>query len=259
MITISDVRLYWDQRPCNIRHSDHAVGTREYFDQVEQRKFFAEPHIRDFSDFAAWNGKSVLEIGCGIGTAAVNFARSGARYTGIELSEVSLELARKRFEVYGLSGKFYHGNAEELQSFLPIDRYDLVYSWGVLHHTPDPDRVIQHIKSYLAKDGMLKIMVYARNSWKNFMITAGLDQPEAQSGCPLARVYDATEIESLLGRDFEINQIKQDHIFPYEIESYKRKQYQLQPWFQSMPADMFRVLEHNLGWHLMITATRTCT
>ena len=259
MTTISDVRQYWDQRPCNIQHSDYAVGTQQYFDQVEQRKFFAEPHIREFSDFGSWNGKRVLEIGCGIGTAAVNFARSGAHYTGIELSEVSLELAQKRFEVYGLKGDFYHGNAEELQSFLPQDQFDLVYSWGVLHHTPDPARVIHEIKSYVVPNGVLKIMVYARNSWKNFMIQAGLDQPEAQSGCPLARVYDAVEMQTLLAPDFEIEQIKQDHIFPYEIESYKRKQYQLQSWFQSMPADMFRVLEQNLGWHLMITATRTCT
>jgi SAM-dependent methyltransferase len=128
---IEKVREFWDRRPCNIRHSPKPIGTREYFDEVERRKYFVEPHIPVFAQFERWKGKKVLEIGCGIGTDAVNFARAGADYTGIELSPKSLELTMKRFEVYGLKGRFYLGNAEELSKFVPGEPYDLdLFIWS---------------------------------------------------------------------------------------------------------------------------------
>src|SRR5437879_3054237 len=135
------VRDYWNTRPCNIRHSRAPVGTREYFDEVEQRKYAVEPHIPGFAEFAKWRGKRVLEIGCGIGTDAVNFARAGADYTAIEYSEKSLELTRQRFAVYGLHGTFYLGDAQQLAWVLPKQTFDLVYAFGVIHHTPNPARV----------------------------------------------------------------------------------------------------------------------
>jgi 2-polyprenyl-3-methyl-5-hydroxy-6-metoxy-1,4-benzoquinol methylase len=253
---IETVKEYWDRQPCNVRHSDHLRGTREYFDQVELRKFQAEPHILNFSEFSRWRDQAVLEIGCGIGTAAVNFARFGARYTGVELSGESLALTQQRFDVYGLRGQFYQGNAEQLADFLPQHQFDLVYSWGVIHHTPNPDLVVQHVANYLKPGGTFKVMVYAQNSWKNYMIEAGLDQPEAQWGCPVVHTYTAETVTDLLGSDFAIETIEQDHIFPYEIDAYKRKEYVLQPWFQHMPKQMFTVLERHLGWHLMVTARR---
>src|SRR3954449_8312209 len=117
--TIADVRNYWDSRPCNIRHSAKPLGSREYFDEVEARKYFVEPHIPGFADFERWRGKKVLEIGCGIGTDTINFARHGAQVTAAELSDESLKVAQQRAEVFGLDGRiaFFHGNGEELSSF----------------------------------------------------------------------------------------------------------------------------------------------
>ena len=93
-VEITRVQEYWNARPCNIRHSTKVVGSKEYFDEVEARKYMVEPHIPAFAEFERWRGKRVLEIGCGLGTDTMNFARHGARVTAVDLSEKSLELAR---------------------------------------------------------------------------------------------------------------------------------------------------------------------
>jgi SAM-dependent methyltransferase len=251
---ILEVQSYWDRRPCNIRHSKEPVGTRAYFDEVEARKYFVEPHIPAFADFPRWNGRRVLEIGCGIGTDAVSFARAGADYTAVELSAASLELARRRFEVYGLKGRFYHGNAETVDQLVGPTQFDLVYSFGVIHHTPNPRAVIESARRVVKPDGELRIMLYAQNSWKAIMIEAGFDQPEAQAGCPIAFTYTEASVRDLLAGCFEPTEIRQDHIFPYVIEKYVRYEYEPQPWFKAMPEAMFRALERRLGWHMLITA-----
>lgn len=251
--TIDDVRGYWNRRPCNLRHSAAPVGTREYFDQVEARKYMIEPHIPLFSEFEKWRGRKVLEIGCGIGTAAVSFARAGADYTGVELSEESLALTRQRFGVYGLEGRFFSANAEELSAVVPVQAYDLVYSFGVIHHSPRPERIVAEVRKYMGAHSEFRLMLYARNSWKNIMIEAGFDQPEAQSGCPIAFTYSRDDVRSLL-KDFRVLDMRQEHIFPYMVEKYVRYEYELQPWFKAMPREMFAALERALGWHMLIRA-----
>jgi ubiquinone/menaquinone biosynthesis C-methylase UbiE len=251
--TINEVENYWDSRPCNIKHSNAEVGTIEYFNEVERRKYFVEPHIIDFAKFDNWSGKQVLEVGCGIGTDAVNFARNGAVYTGVELSNESLSLAKKRFELFELTGTFLKGNAEELDNVLEDVKYDLIYSFGVLHHTPNLSLALKQIRNYCHEKSKVKIMVYASNSYKQKMIEAGLDQPEAQYGCPIANTYEKDEItETLKESGFKVTSIYQSHIFPYQVGPYKNYEYLKQPWFESMPGEVFEVLEKNFGWHLLI-------
>ena len=257
MVSVEDVKSYWDERPCNVKHSKSPLGSLDYFNEVEQRKYFVEPHIPLFADFGRWKGLRVLEIGCGIGTDAVNFARAGALYTGVELSSSSLGLTKKRFKVFNLPGRLLEGNAEELQAVIGSEKFDLVYSFGVLHHTPSLNAALHQITKVMHEDSIFKMMVYAKNSWKNAMIEAGLDQPEAQFGCPIANTYSKPEIALELEKaGLRCVDIRQDHIFPYVVESYKNYEYEVHPWFKAMPKEVFRALETSLGWHLLVEARR---
>ena len=269
-VPIAQVHEYWNQRPCNIRHSPRAVGTREYFDEVEQRKYFVEPHIPRLAEFPRWNGKRVLEIGCGIGTDTIKFARHGARVTAVDLTEKSLEIARQRAAVFGLQDRirFYKANAEELDRVVPVEPYDLVYSFGVIHHTPHPDRVLAQVRQYLHERSMLKLMVYHRYSWKVLwlLLRSGKGQfwktselvakhSEAQTGCPITYIYSRREGRALMERHgFHVTELWTDHIFPYRIRDYKEYRYRKEWYFRCLPRPVFRKLEQGFGWHLCITA-----
>jgi 2-polyprenyl-3-methyl-5-hydroxy-6-metoxy-1,4-benzoquinol methylase len=268
--TIDEVRQYWDRRPCNIRHSPQPVGTRAYFDEVEARKYYVEPHIPRFAQFERWRGKKVLEIGCGIGTDTVNFARHGAEVTAVDLSANSLAMARQRVCVYGLEERvrFFSGSAEELTSFVPRQKYDLIYSFGVIHHTPHPERVLAEARQYAAPGSTLKIMVYHRYSWKVLWIVLGYGKgrfwhtaelvarhSEAQSGCPVTYTCSRPEARHLVeSAGFRVNHLFVDHIFPYRIADYVQYRYvRAWPW-SWLPQPVFRWLEKRFGWHLCLTA-----
>jgi ubiquinone/menaquinone biosynthesis C-methylase UbiE len=269
-ITVDQVRSYWDRRPCNIRHSPKPVGTREYFDGVEARKYFVEPHIPRFAEFGRWQGKKVLEIGCGIGTDTVNFARHGATVTAVDLSPQSLELARRRVEVYGLQDQvhFHSGSAEELASFVPVEPYDLIYSFGVIHHTPHPGRVLQQMRHYAKPGTTVKVMVYHQYSWKVFGILLGYgkgqfwrledlvaEHSEAQTGCPVTYTYTRDEGRRLIeSSGFHATNTFVDHIFPYRIPEYVKYEYvKSWPWSWTSPS-LSRWMEGHFGWHLCLTA-----
>jgi 2-polyprenyl-3-methyl-5-hydroxy-6-metoxy-1,4-benzoquinol methylase len=267
---IDAVRAYWNSRPCNIRHSTKPVGTREYYDEVEARKYLVEPHIPRFAEFERWNGKKVLEIGCGIGTDTINFARAGAQVTAVDLTEQSLEVARQRARVFGLEDRirFIQADAEKLSETVPVEPYDLVYSFGVIHHTPDPSRVLDEIRKYVTPASVVKIMVYNRWSWKVLWILWAygkgrfwkLDRlvaeySEAQSGCPVTYSYSRTESRRWFDRHgLCVTDVMVDHIFPYAIAEYVQYCYKVVWYFRWMPKTLFRALERAFGWHLCLTA-----
>jgi len=265
-VPIQKVQDYWNSRPCNLRHSQREIGTKEYFDEVEKRKYFIEPHIPAFAQFEKWKDKKVLEIGCGIGTDTINFARAGAKVTAVDYSEESIALAKKRADVFGLDIDFYQANAEQLSEVVPVEEYDLIYSFGVIHHTPHPDKVIEQIRKYMGPDSIFKIMVYNRFCWKVLwmLLSFGkgafwkLDEliarySEAQTGCPVTYSYTKKTVKELLS-GLDVLDTEIDHIFPYKIEEYKQYQYKKVWYFRYLPDSVFRWLEKRLGWHLCVTA-----
>ncbi|HEX8184617.1 MAG TPA: class I SAM-dependent methyltransferase, partial [Blastocatellia bacterium] len=133
-------REQWGKNPCGAHVArDYEFGTREYFDLIEEYRYQEyAPWMKDALGFDRFSGKRVLEIGCGTGTDLLQFARGGAYVTGIDLTPRSIEIARRRFEVYGLKGEFAIGDAENLA--FPDESFDAVYSFGVLHHTPDTEQ-----------------------------------------------------------------------------------------------------------------------
>ena len=269
-VPVENVQAYWDARPCNLRHSNKPIGSREYFDDVEARKYFVEPHIPAFADFQRWRGKRVLEVGCGIGTDTINFARHGAVVTAVDLSEKSLAIAQERAKVYGLADQiaFRHADAEQLSTVVPLEPYDLVYSFGVIHHSPHPERILAELRRYLEPGGTLKLMVYHRYSWKVLwiLLTYGHGRfwdlerivarhSEAQTGCPVTYTYSRSEAVRLVkAHGFHVTDVRVDHVFPYRIADYVEYRYIREWYFRWMPQDWFRAFEGVFGWHLLITA-----
>jgi SAM-dependent methyltransferase len=250
------IRAYWNAQPCNSRHSANEPGSLAYFQDVTARRYRVEPHIPEFAGFHLWQGQRVLEIGPGIGTDAAEFARHGAEYSGIDYSDQSIALARQRFEVEGLSGTFVCGDASDADTYQDMPQVDLVYSFGVIHHFPAIDRIIDNVYDILAPGGEFRFMVYAKNSWKQAMINRGLDQYEAQAGCPYAKSYDKNDIYQLLGDRFSVERIRQDHCFMYNVPAYKQGQYELEPWFEAMSPAMREAVREYLGWHLLVKARK---
>jgi SAM-dependent methyltransferase len=267
-VPIADVQQFWDTHPCNIRHSPRTVGTREFFDDVEQRKYFVEPHIPPFAEFDRWKGKRVLEVGCGIGTTTIGFARAGAHVTAIDLSSESAGLTRQRAAVYGVDDRVtvHVGNAEELSSIVPVETYDLVWSFGVVHHSPHPVRVVRQIRKYMDARSELRLMVYSRVSYKLFWImhTEGawdmsrLDDiiacnSEAATGCPVTYTYTPQSVTALLD-GFQVLGIAKAHIFTWDVDAYRRYEYKKDPAWANVSDETLAELERELGWHMLVRA-----
>ena len=248
------IRRYWNTQPCNIKHGQSDIGTPEFFREVSERRYRVEPHIAEFAGFHLWAGKRVLEIGCGIGSDAEEFAKAGAEYVGIDLSEQSIALSQNRFKVLELEGEFYVKDASK--SFADLGKFDHVYSYGVIHHFPGIDTIIENVKEVLVPGGEFRFMVYAKNSWKYAMIQKGLDQFEAQAGCPYAQAYSKDEIRTLLEHGWHIERLRQAHCFMYNVDAYKQGRYELEPWFEAMSESHRQAVREYLGWHLLVKATK---
>ena len=265
--SIQTVVDYWNRRPCNIRHSSKAVGSREYFDEVEARKYFVEPHIPDFASFKKWSGKRVLEVGCGIGTDTVNFLRHGACLTAIDVSEESVAIAKKRLEIFDFDPDVV--KVQNVEDFNSESKFDLIYSFGVIHHTPNPRRAIEKLSCLQNCGQELRLMLYSKFSYKLFwamhssqrwslskMDDIIREYAEAQAGCPVAFTYTFDQVRELLEPYYCIQSIHKDHIFRWDVEKYIRHEYELDEAWKGVPESTVKSMERELGWHTLIVAKR---
>jgi SAM-dependent methyltransferase len=165
------VRAFWQEHPCGTKFADANPGSRRFYELVEEHRYQKEWHIPAAADFSNTRGKKVLEIGCGLGTDGAQFALAGADYTGIDLTDAAVDLARRRFDLFNLPGAFRTADAENLD--FPNESFDVVYSHGVLHHTPDTVRAVREVHRVLRPGGRAVVMLYHRDSY-NYRINISL-------------------------------------------------------------------------------------
>ncbi|HVF55973.1 MAG TPA: class I SAM-dependent methyltransferase [Pyrinomonadaceae bacterium] len=194
------VRAFWQSHPCGVKFTDAEVGSRLFFERVEEHRYRTEWHIPGAAGFESARGLRVLEIGCGLGTDGAGFARAGAIYTGVDLTEAAVELSQRRFELEGLRGEFRTADAENLD--FADESFDLVYSHGVLHHTPDTARAVREVHRVLRPCGRAVVMLYHRDSYNyrvniNMLRRAGAQLLRTRAGLRLAHALTGEPVESL--------------------------------------------------------------
>ena len=156
------VRSYWNNKPCGSDLSGRDRLSREYFWDIERQRYELQPHILDIISKIDWRGKRVLEIGSGVGTDARNIIDKGAAYTGINVDLGSTEATSQALRVFSLPGIALQCNATSLD--FPDSTFDVVYSFGVLHHIPEAGKAVAEIHRVLKPGGELLVMVYNRAS-----------------------------------------------------------------------------------------------
>jgi ubiquinone/menaquinone biosynthesis C-methylase UbiE len=194
------VRAFWQANPCGTKFADAEPGTRRFYELVEEHRYTKEWHIPLAANFEGASGLKVLEIGCGLGTDGARFAQAGAHYTGVDLTFAAIELAKRRFELFGLPGEFRTADAEALE--FPDESFDLVYSHGVLHHTPNTAAAIDEVHRVLKPGGRAIVMLYHRDSY-NYRINisllrrAGAHLLKSESGIKLVHKITGEPLDSL--------------------------------------------------------------
>ena len=259
-------REQWGQDPCGAEYErEHELGTREFFDSVERHRYQQyAPWMPRVMEFDKFRGARLLEIGCGMGTDLLQFARGGARCVGIDLTPRSVEITRHRFGLYGAPGAFMIADGEQLP--FASDTFDVVYSNGVLHHTPDTTGAIREVHRVLRPGGTAKVMLYHRHSlnyWFEIILRRGLLGGEFLRG---------RSAEEIMSRVIEFS----DHDARPLVKVYSRKQARaLFSQFSDVKIDVEQLtreelrfvaplvsetrlenLGRRIGWNVIITANK---
>ena len=180
------VRAYWEEAPCGENLYLRASSKADYGAHAQAR-YKLEPFILPFADFTRYRGKKVLEIGVGLGADHQKFAEAGAILTGIDLTDQAIEHTRRRFELLGLSSDLQVADAESLS--FDDGSFDMVYTWGVLHHTPDTAKALREIFRVLRRGGVAKIMIYHKYSFVGFMLWFRYAFLKLKPASSLAKIY----------------------------------------------------------------------
>src|SRR6266404_2711934 len=256
-------RAQWSADPAGAVYGRaHEFGSREFFDEVERHRYqdYAPwmPELMGFKEFA---GARLLEVGCGMGTDLLQFARAGASVTGVDLTPRSIQISQQHFAVYGASGDFAISDAEHLP--FANESFDVVYSNGVLHHTPDTAGAVREIHRVLRVEGQARVMLYHRGSWaywSQVIVRYGLMRGEflrgksaADSmsryvefneggGRPLVKVYSRREARELFSMFREVK-VQVEQLIGSELYLLGRL----------IPEQMFRRLQRSVGWNVIIS------
>ena len=165
------VQNFWQNSPCDSWFTNQPRGTGAFYRSLDEHRYKVHPRLQSAVGFERTRGLRVLEIGCGCGSEAERFARAGAHYTAVDLTDAAVSITRQRFHLASLRGRFVQGDAENLP--FADGSFDFVYSHGVLHHTPDTPRTIREVHRVLSPGGRAVIMLYYRNSF-NYYVNLGI-------------------------------------------------------------------------------------
>lgn len=259
-------REQWSQDPCGAESGrDREFGTRQYFDEVERVRYQEyAPWMPELMGFKSFAGARLLEVGCGMGTDLLQFARGGAHCTGIDLTPRSIAITRHRFALYEQRVDLLIGDGERLP--FANETLDVVYSNGVLHHTTDTAGAIGELRRVLKPDGTAKVMIYHKNSlnyWGELMLHRGVlrgdllrgRSPEEimsswveyseHGGRPLVKAYTREQTLELFKNFSEIK---------IDVEQLLRSEVPLLG--NLLPEKVFKYFQTNFGWNLIITAKK---
>jgi SAM-dependent methyltransferase len=245
--TADAVREYWERHIHDLEITRHPVGSRGFFDDLDQYHFEKLHHLLRLVDFNGWRGRAVLEVGCGAGVDLARFARGGALVTGVDLAESAIALARANFAQQGLSGDFRVADGEQLP--FPDGTFDLVYAHGVVQYTAHPRRLVDECRRVLRPGGEAIFQVYNRVSWLNALsklMKVGLEHQDA----PVLLKFSIGQFRRLLGGFREVRIVPER--FPVKSRlhgGWKGAVYNglFVGAFNALP----RPLVRRFGWHLL--------
>ncbi len=242
------IRAFWSKNVNAERLMGRSVtsskrGEDTYFKDLAEQRYRSHRHLLPWIG-SMGAGKTVLEIGCGVGLDCFEMAKQGMKVTAIDLTDVAIETVKRRFQDNAMEGEFRAANAEELP--FPEDHFDCVYSFGVLHHAADTKLCIDEIFRVVKPEGTVKIMLYHRHSLNEFVHRI-LRVPfeEKDELCPVVRRYTKNEVRDMFS-EFSTTDIKVEYLFGEGYGSL----------FRLTPRFLYDIFSRYVGWHLMITATK---
>jgi SAM-dependent methyltransferase len=244
---IDRVREYWNRHIHDLEITTHPVGSRGFFDDLDQYHFEKLHHLLRLVDFDAHSGRRVLEVGCGAGVDLARFAKGGADVVGVDLASSAIDLARANFAQQGLSGEFRVADGEALP--FPGDSFDLVYAHGVVQYTTNPQRLVDECRRVLKPGGEAVFQVYNRISWLNALsklMKVGLEHDDA----PVLLKFSIAEFRTLVSGFREVRIVPER--FPIRSRlhgGWKGALYNglFVGTFNALPRSLVR----RFGWHLL--------
>jgi ubiquinone/menaquinone biosynthesis C-methylase UbiE len=164
----AEVKSFWDQTSCGEVYA-RGRSKRAYYESHRQARYTLEPYIAGFARFDEGLDQDILEIGVGMGADHTEWARSKPRsLAGIDLSPRAIEHTKARLKSYGVASAVSVADAETLP--FRDESFDLVYSWGVLHHSPDTRRAVDEVFRVLRPRAIARIMLYHKYSLTGYML-----------------------------------------------------------------------------------------